>query len=429
MVDRILQHVRTLESQNGSAWAMGKTYQGWLYLNNVSNGFTAYQLSTGKEWSPGYVNTTGAVNNGGMCIVGGASAVWNSVNNTELNFMELSSGYFHRVTTGIDSASQIKDQQVSPSGGGYIVFSGNNNGEIQIFNTATWTNAKFTGIAAAPFNCFIPKSNGNVIIAQHGIAGASGGPQIREYNCTAGATTLVKQFGVPNWTRSFPAAFSINATGLNSIQYIVDPLVSTTERLVLGDYGGAVTLVDYGASGAILDRVQLTGDGASNSGGGTGTILSSYIGTASSINGYMFASCSDPNNTSQHLSVLRVTSSSLTVLETYAIPKIDACVNLEVDTLTGTLTMVQNNQFAKVFKITVPAISTVTTRTQDPPGNDVAARYIRLKDIPGHAYVDSDQNAASGARNLNVNSPGEYYEISLTGSGGSLKWDWRKFNL
>ena len=98
------------------------------------------------------------------------------------------------------------------------------------------------------------------------------------------------------------------------------------------------------------------------------------------------------------------------------------------------ITTANNNVETRILNITSTAKASIQTRIQNPIGNDIAARVIRIRDCNGigNACVELDQTVFPGPTNLSATEDRNYIEVVLMGNivNGNppyTAWDIREF--
>lgn len=421
MVDHLLTFSRSI--QHSSGWNTAQAFNGKIIGAAGDSKLQFWDVQTGNEIrgsNYSSVSFTDAPAN--MVIVNSASAFFGSTSaNASLQICELFSGYVTRSTGFVQLAVNAKGKQIAwnPRSNQVCAVSSNGAGGVGFYNVATGAMQVNNTLGGANnyWAVYPHATNNNFLVIQRGSTNGNG--QISEVTWNGSNTISIVRTVVYDMTSS------ARAYGGGGINTGMQSLIMTPDgnNVIISDDRGGLVLATWPGL-VVQDRMQLAG-GNTASTGNSGLMLSDMA------SGFFMAGLNSAPAAPglPFFVVVRATSQKLTLLEHQFITRDSAIKDLGMDLLTGYAWVLTSDQWLRLYKMTAPYPVNVQTRIQNPPGTDVSGRIIRIRDLGQKSYIDTDVVISAGATSLPSTAGGEYYEISIVGSGGSAQWDWRKFNV
>lgn len=350
------------------------------------------------------VNATSSTAATGVALINSASAVV-SCTSANLLFIELSTGHRSTITTNAAATQrstamqQIATNQSTLMG----IATKSTTGSVTLVNGNTFalSSLSVTGLTSQNATCVIAKTDSSNFFI--------GTTDFKVYEIDTSGT-VIKSLTLPVTNRYGGAQTSLQ---VSSMSYY-------NNYLLVADTGGIVRLYDWSAGPDLLDQYFCT---AWN--------LNQTIMLSNSASGTCYMTTPQANNLYNH-AIHEVYFEKGEIL-------VESCWTgmLNSTTLIGTaqntsgkMAMITTGTTSpcaiRVFNTTSPAKVNVLTRAQDPPGLDIPARVIRIRDAGiGRTFVESDITIAAGASSYPCTADRNYIELSLLTSPD--KWDIREF--
>lgn len=349
------------------------------------------------------VNTDLTILTAAACIslVSSATAVIGSSSTSSVDFVDINTYARTTVSTGAGAVNRAtQGQQMAGYPGTGVVFSTRNtNGTIQKIQS----NQTVSQLTPSEIT-------GNRVICLT-VTGASGtwlmgtdAGKVHEFNSSG---TVLKTITLP--TDNFVNTPAIQVTGLSFYD----------NRLLVLTNHGVTYLYNY-ADDSIIERGFGFIENDSN--------LASALCHSSS--GSCLTSTADSVSTSSSTQEIFFKNQIMVEDEFLHISNVSWYGN-HIDSTAKKAAVNSSNSSSfdslRILDISPTDIVNVATKAQNPAGNDVSARIIRLRDsCIGRASVYSDDNISAASTDLPATSGRNYIELAIIDDGGS-KFDIREF--
>lgn len=350
------------------------------------------------------VNATSSTTATGIALINSASAVV-SCTSANLLFIELSTGHRSTITTNAAATQrntamqQIATNQSTLFG----IATKSTTGSVTLINGNTFALSSLTVSSLSGVNatCVIPKTG-----TSNFFIGSSNG-QVHEID-TSG--TVIKSLTLPVSNRYGGALTSFQ---VGSMSYY-------NNYLLVSDTGGIVRLYDWAGSPTLLDQYFCT---AWN--------LNQTIMLSNAASGTCYMTTPQANNLYNHaIHEVYFEKGEILVESCWTGMFNSTTVVGTAQNTSGKMAMITTGTTSpcaiRVFNTTSPAKVNVLSRAQDPPGLDIPARVVRIRDAGiGRTFCESDITIAAGASSYPCTADRNYIELSFLTSPD--KWDAREF--
>lgn len=340
----------------------------------------------------------------GVGLFSSASAVM-VFNSAHVYIVNTSTGAFTDITTNaastqrLNAMQQVATNQITLLG----IATKSTTGSVTLINANNSTCTSLTVSSLSGFNatCVIPKTG-----TSNFFIGSSNG-KVHEID-TSG--TVIKSLTLPITNRYGGA--------LTTLQ--VGSMAYYNNYLLVSDTGGIVRLYDWAGSPTLLDQYFCT---AWNS--------NQTIMLSNAASGTCYMTTPQANNLYNHaIHEVYFERGEILVESCWTGMSNSTTVVGTTQNTSGKMAMITTGTTSpaamRVFNTTSPAKTNVLTRAQDPPGLDIPARVIRIRDAGiGRTFVESDITIAAGASSYPCTADRNYIELSLLTSPD--KWDIREF--
>lgn len=378
----------------------GVANNGILWVTTQRPDIRSYNLTT---LALGATATTSA-NPAGVCMINTASACTVSSSTGAFDLIEVSGGYRQAYTSGANTCytNQIGQQIAAHKHLGIALSTRSTTGTLQKFNGNTFaiTSLSASAITGQTARCIITKEGSN-----NWLIGTTDG-KIHEVDNTGQA---LKTITIPNTPSTATAVVYVSA-----LNYADDYLIAVSN---------SGYLYQYKYSTSTLLNTQFVGNGNGSTGG---VSLSSLSASGMALMTYGRS----PSSQGLEISEVNFTNNNLTLCSIYANEANIESQNVGFDSITNRGWYIStNNSFysLRVFDVTSPQKVTSPTRSQNPPGTDVGARIIRIRDEGiGKAFIELDTNVSAGVQQLVATKDHDYIELAII-SGSPDKFDVRTF--
>lgn len=340
----------------------------------------------------------------GVALFSAASAVM-VFNSAHVYIVNTSTGAFTDITTNAASTKRLNAmQQVATNQTTLLgIATKSTTGSVTLINGNTFALSSLTVSSLSGVNatCVIPKTG-----TSNFFIGSSDG-KVHEID-TAG--TVVKSLTLPVSNRYGGALTSFQ---VGSMSYY-------NNYLLVSDTGGIVRLYDWAGSPDLLDQYFCT---AWN--------LNQTIMLSNAASGTCYMTTPQANNLYNHaIHEVYFEKGEILVESCWTGMFNSTTVVGTAQNTSGKMAMITTGTTSpcaiRVFNTTSPAKVNVLSRAQDPPGLDIPARVIRIRDAGiGRTFVESDITIAAGASSYPCTADRNYIELSFLTSPD--KWDAREF--
>ena len=381
----------TLNDGTGSRYVDAQAANGILYTITTQPRFRAYNLSTLQEVasSTNLVTTPSGI----ALLSGGASAVVTSSSSSQVDLIQLSTGYRTSVTSGANTTvSNTINQQVAPGLANKAVSTRATTGTVQRIDasgsTMTVTSVTVAALSGQTARCIIPTGDGRYFI------GTSDG-KIHTINDTGFTYQTVT---VPNTPNVSAPTFHVA-----SLSYYDPYLLATTTH-------GTAYLYNYSSSAIV--STQMVGTCDSNS----VTCPLSFAASGMAIMGRGL----NPNNSWSDISEVYFEKGTITFPSTFFNEIAIAFNNTGLDPSTWIGWILANTTTANYQLRTFDILPNnnkiqVETAIQKPQGTYVGGDIIRVRDDGiGRTVVEVDQTIGASATLLPATEGHNYIEIAIT---------------
>lgn len=374
-----------------------------IYTVNSTTLFRKYDQATLTNTLT--VNATSSTSATGVALINSASAVV-SCTSANLLFIELSTGHRSTITTNAAATQrstamqQIATNQSTLMG----IATKSTTGSVTLINGNTFalSSLSVTGLTSQNATCTIAKTDSNNFFI--------GTTDSKVYEIdTTGA--VIKSLTLPI-TNKYGGA-------LSSLQ--VGSMAYYNNYLLVSDTGGIVRLYDWSQGTPLLVDQYFC----------TAWNFNQQIMLSNAASGTCYMTTPQANNLYNHsISEVYFEKGEILIESCWTGMFNSTTVIGTAQNTSGKMAMITTGTTSpaamRVFNTTSPAKTSVLTRAQDPPGLDIPARVIRIRDAGiGRTFVESDITIAAGASSYPCTADRNYIELSLLTSPD--KWDIREF--
>lgn len=380
----------TLNDGTGSRYVDAQAANGILYTITTQPRLRAYSLTTLQELA----STTNLVStpSGIALLSGGASAVVTSSGSSQVDLVQLSTGYRTLVTSGANTTvSNTINQQVAPGLGEKAVSTRATTGTVQRIDasgsTMTVTSVTVGALSGQTARCIIPTGDGRYFI------GTSDG-KIHTINDTGFTYQTVTLPNTPN--------ISTPTIHVASLSYYNPYILATTTQ-------GAAYLWNYSAS--TITSVQSVSIGDSSN----VTCPLSFAASGMALMGRSSA----PSPSASDIHEVYFEKGAISFPSTFNNEIAVAFNNVGFDPQTNIGWIQANTTTAnyqlRTFDITPNNKIQVETAIQKPQGTYVGGDIIRIRDDGiGRTVVEVDQTIGAAPTLLPASEGHNYIEIAVT---------------
>lgn len=380
----------TLNDGTGARYVDAQAANGLLYTITTQPRFRAYNLSTLQEMasSTALVSTPSGL----ALLSGGASAVVTSSGSSQVDLVQLSTGYRTLVTTGANTTvSNVINQQVAPGLSNKAVSTRATTGTVQRIDASpsvmTVTSVTVAALSGQTARCIIPTGDGRYFI------GTSDG-KIHTINDTGFTYQTITLPNTPNVsTPTFHVA---------SLSYYDPYILATTTQ-------GMAYLWNYSSSAIVSTQMVGTCDYSNV------TCPLSMNASGMAVMGRSLT----PGNSWSDISEVYFEKGAITFPSVFFNEINLAYNNVGLDPSTWICWEQANTTTAnyqlRTFDITPNNKIQVETAIQKPQGTYVGGDIIRIRDDGiGRTVVESDQTIGASATLIPASEGHNYIEIAIT---------------
>lgn len=380
----------TLNDGTGARYVDAQAANGLLYTITTQPRFRAYNLSTLQEMAS---STTLVSTPSGIALLsGGASAVVTSSGSSQVDLVQLATGYRTLVTSGANTTvSNVISQQVAPGLGDKAVSTRATTGTVQRIDASpsvmTVTSVTVGALSGQTARCIIPTGDGRYFI------GTSDG-KIHTINDTGFTYQTVTLPNTPN--------VSAPTFHVASLSYYDPYILATTTQ-------GMAYLWNYSSSAIVSTQMVGTCDSSNV------TCPLSMNASGMAIMGRSLA----PGNSYADIVEVYFEKGAITFPSTFFNEINIAFNNVGLDPSTWICWEQANTTTAnyqlRTFDITPNNKIQVETAIQKPQGTYVGGDIIRIRDDGiGRTVVESDQTIGASATLIPATEGHNYIEIAIT---------------